>query len=63
MREVGYGLSPEGASAADPSNQCAPSIEPAAVSPHLLIRQVTFAPMRKGKSHEHPGRRFFGSVT
>ena len=27
------------------------------------IRQVTFTPLRKGNSYEHPGRRFFGSVT
>src|SRR5467141_1204989 len=30
------------------SNQCAPSIEPAAVSPHFWSRQVTFIPMREG---------------
>src|SRR6267378_2806536 len=30
------------------SNQCAPSIEPAAVSPHFWSRQVTFTPMREG---------------
>ena len=63
MWEVGYGLSLEGAAAADlvksmraehsTSGSIATRLDPAC---HLTL-------LRKGKSHEHPGKRFFGSVT
>jgi hypothetical protein len=45
------------------NKRCIFRIEPAAVSPHFVVRQLTFYTFERGKSYEHHGRRFVGSVT